>query len=369
MNTKSKISLRSIIILGFGFCLLTSCLDAAGALPAEKHYLSAEMKKAGYTTAVIGKWHLKNSPQNFDYYCVIPGQGRYYNPVMYTNKGGTRKKVRFDSTLEREVSVKEFEGHSSDVITDEVISWLETRDDSKPFFLMHQYKAPHDMFVYAKRYSDYLSDVEIPEPDNMYDEAMRMPLIVRYPQMIQAGSKSDWIINNTDFAPTMLALAGVNTPEYMQGQNFSRALEGKSEPVKWRKGTYYRYWMHMAHSHNNPAHFGIRTKRYKLIFFYGSDFTNIHGGKEVTKFNGNRYWVNTPVAWEFYDLEKDPGEMNNKYNDPEYQRTITSLKKQLKKLRKELDETDGNYPEIEKIIVERWDDQDAGLIQKIATLE
>ena len=459
---------RANIITG-QYCQTNGVLDLYSVLPGEKHFLPAEMKKAGYTTAVIGKWHLKNSPQNFDYYCVIPGQGRYYNPVMYTNKGGKRKRVRFDSTLEREVSVKEFEGHSSDVITDEVISWLETRDKSKPFFLMHQYKAPHDMFVYAKRYSNYLSDVNIPEPDNMYDqpganfgsvatrgendslvhvigssisrrgqrnygryykvgedlsdrefthicyqnyardylrcvkgvddnigrlmdylrenellentiivytgdqgmmlgehdymdkrwmydESMRMPLIVRYPGMIRAGSRSDWLINNTDFAPTLLAMAGVSKPDYMQGLDFSGALLGKPEPSKWRKGSYYRYWMHMAHGHNNPAHFGIRTRKYKLIFSYGSDFTNIHAGEAVSKFKGNRYWVNTPVAWEFYDLEQDPGEMNNLYGDPEYQRIINGLKKQLKKIRQELDETDEDYPEIERIVMEHWDD-------------
>jgi arylsulfatase A-like enzyme len=388
---------------------------------------------------------------------------------MYTNRGGTRKKVRFDSTLEQEVSVKEFEGHSSDVITDEVISWLETRDSSKPFFLMHHFKAPHDMFVYAPRYSNYLDGIEIPEPDNMYeqpgpnfgslatrgskdslvhvigssisrrgirnygryykvgedvsdrefthtcyqnyardylrcvkgvddnigrlmdylrkndlidntiivytgdqgmmlgehdymdkrwmyDEAMRMPLIVWYPEVIKAGTRSDWLLNNTDFAPTMLAMAGAKAPEYMQGLDFSSALEGRQEPSNWRKGTYYRYWMHMAHGHNNPAHFGIRTRKYKLIFFYGSDFTNIHGGKEITEFNGNRYWVNTPVAWEFYDLGKDPGEMNNLYRDPEYQDVIARLKKQLKKSREDLDETDENYPGIAAIIEKHWND-------------
>lgn len=451
------------------YCQRNGVLDLYGKLPPEKQYLSAEMQKAGYTTAVVGKWHLTETPTNFDYYLVLPGQGEYYDPIMYTNKGGVKKKVRFDSTVEREVSVKEFTGYSSDVITDETISWLNTRDRSKPFFLMFHFKAPHDMFVYAKRDSDYLKDVEIPEPDNMYDqpgpnfgsiatrgagdslihvigssisrrgmrnygqyydvgkdksdrefthicyqnyvkdylrcvksvddnigrfmnylrdnnlfdntiiiytgdqgiflgehdfmdkrwmydEAMRMPLIIWYPKMIQAGSKSDWIINNTDFAPTILDLAGLNTPDYMQGHSFIEALEGKPEPANWRKETYYRYWMHMAHGHNNPAHFGIRTKKYKLIFFYGTDFTNILGGSEVTKFNGNRFWVNTPAAWEFYDLEKDSGEMNNRYNDPEYQKVIAKLKKQLKKIRKELDETDRNFPKIEKIIKEHWND-------------
>ncbi|HCC71785.1 MAG TPA: acetylglucosamine-6-sulfatase, partial [Bacteroidales bacterium] len=97
-------------------------------------------------------------------------------------------------------------------------------------------------------------------------------------------------------------------------------------------------------------------KKYKLIFFYGCDFTNIHGGKEVTKYGGNRYWVNTPVAWEFYDLEKDPGEMKNRYNDPEYREIIEDLKLELKDMREELNETDEKYPRIQKIINEHWND-------------
>ena len=190
----------------------------------------------------------------------------------------------------------------------------------------------------------------------MYEESMRMPLIIRYPEKIKPGSSCDWLINNTDFAPTILELAGQEVPEYMQGHSFAKALDGRKENSRWRKGTYYRYWMHMAHSHNNPAHFGIRTKKYKLIFFYGCDFTNIHGGKEVTKYGGNRYWVNTPAAWEFYDLEKDPEEMNNRYDDPEYSEIIRDLKKELKKIRKELKETDENYPRIKEIINKNWND-------------
>ena len=145
--------------------------DLYDTLPGAKHYLPREMKKAGYTTAVVGKWHLKDSPKFFDYFSVIAGQGRYMNPVMHTSEGGTMRTVRFDSTLVRDIEVKDTEGHSSDVLTDITLDWLEKRRDrSKPFFLMHHFKAPHDMFVYAPRYEDYLKDVEIPEPDNLYDQ-------------------------------------------------------------------------------------------------------------------------------------------------------------------------------------------------------
>ena len=145
--------------------------DLYDTLPGDKHHLSQELKKAGYTTAVMGKWHLKDSPKYFDYFAVIAGQGSYMNPVLHVSEGGTLRNIRFDSTLTRTITVKDTRGHSSDVLTDITLDWLENkRDKTKPFFLMHQFKAPHDMFVYAKRYEDYLDDIDIPEPENLYDQ-------------------------------------------------------------------------------------------------------------------------------------------------------------------------------------------------------
>ncbi len=452
-------------------CQRNGVLDLYGVLPPEKQYLPTEMKKAGYATAMIGKWHLKADPASFDYYCVLPGQGAYHNPTMYTSDGGTPGEVRIDSTCTKDANVLQFEGHSTDVITDVALKWFsEKRPADQPFFCMLHYKAPHDMFDHADRYDDYLADVEIPEPDNMYDqpatefgsiatrgendelihvigssiskrmhsrnmgkhmevdpelddreythqayqrylkkylrcvkgvddnlkrvfaylektglmdntvifyagdqgmflgehdyidkrwmyeEALRMPLLARFPGGGQAGVRCDWLIANTDFAPTMLDLIGVETPECMQGRSFAGALRGEAKPGDWPKATYYRYWMHMAHGHNNPAHFGIRTDRYKLIFFYGSDFTNVHGSRTVTDRGGNRYYPNTPVAWELYDLGTDPKEMVNQYGNPEYADVTAELKTQLKALREDLDETDADYPKIQAIVDEHWDD-------------
>jgi uncharacterized sulfatase len=154
----------------------------------------------------------------------------------------------------------------------------------------------------------------------------------------------------------MLELAGAKVPSNMQGRSFVGALRGQAKPSDWRKGTYNRYWMHMAHGHNNPAHFGIRTEQYKLIFFYGCDFTDILWGRKITQHGGNRYFPNTPPAWEFYDLKTDPNEMHNLYANPKYAKEITELKKELKQLRKELKETDADYPHIQKIIDAHWDD-------------
>ncbi|MBU2912599.1 sulfatase family protein [Reichenbachiella agariperforans] len=192
----------------------------------------------------------------------------------------------------------------------------------------------------------------------MYDESMRMPFIVKYPKSIEAGTRSDAMINNTDFAPTLIEMAGGKTPDYMQGRSFKTILETGDEPADWPQSTYYRYWMHLAHRHQNPAHFGIRTKTQKLIFYYGrywvdTDDPNAEWNKASW---GNDFTRHTPVAWEFYDLKDDPKEMNNRYSDPAYAEEIADLKSQLLTLRGELNEGDENYPHIQKVIDEHWND-------------
>lgn len=152
----------------------------------------------------------------------------------------------------------------------------------------------------------------------------------------------------------MIELAGGKTPDYMQGKSFINTLKGISE-TNWRTATYYRYWMHQIH-HYVPAHFGIRTKEYKLIFFYGSfwrpveDYKNFYWAKQYVDIDKN-----TPPAWELYDLKNDPEELHNRYNDPAYKEIIANLKLELKKQREELHETDANFPKIQKIIDNNWD--------------
>ena len=291
-------------------CQRNGVLDLYDGLPVERQHLSREMGKAGYATAMIGKWHLKADPDSFDYYCVLPGQGQYFDPVFYTNSGGTPGEVHLDSTCSKPANILQFEGHSTDITTDTALEWLDNkRPRDRPFFCMLHYKAPHDMFDHHPRYDDYLEEVDIPEPDNM------------------------------------------------QGRSFAGALRGEDKPGDWRTATYYRYWMHMAHGHNNPAHFGVRTERYKLIFFYGCDFTDVLAGEKRTDRGGNRYYPNTPAAWELYDLANDPHEMTNVYGKPEYATVVAELKAQLLALREELDETDTAYPHIQEIIDRHWNDR------------
>ena len=127
------------------------------------------------------------------------------------------------------------------------------------------------------------------------------------------------------------------------GPQFPAHPRRARRPNDWRTATYYRYWMHMAH-HDNPAHYGLRTAHYKLIFFYGLplDAPGAVGDP-------------TPPHWEFYDLEKDPNEMNNVYHDPAYAHVIQELKTELLRTKSQVGDTDEAYPHLMKVRESHWD--------------
>ena len=445
-------------------CVLTGqynhvngAVDLGGRVEPGKQMLAIEMKKAGYESAMIGKWHLKVEPKDFDYYCVLPGQGKYHGPSF---------RVRGDKPWGK--NLIEFPNkHSTDAITDLTLEWLKKRKADKPFFLMHHYKAPHDYFENAERYESYLAEEDVPEPESlwkkdsdfgslatrgnndeliphigtsignrnprrsylrdlpqrfprefpenydpvdytdeqntrfaynaylkkflrcvkgiddnlgrlfkhleetgqmdntviiytgdqgfmlgehdyqdkrwMYEESMRMPFLVRYPKTVKAGQRFDTIIENVDYAPTMLDFANAKIPKTVQGRSFKSLLETGKEAEDWKKAAYYRYWMHMAH-HDNPAHLGMRTKRYKLIYFYGC---NYQGGYQ------------TPAGWELYDMKEDPHETKNLYHNPKYAKLASSLKNWLAKVRLRVGDDGSHYPDCEKIVQEFWDYDEA----------
>lgn len=111
------------------------------------------LRAAGYQTAVVGKWHLASSPTGFDYWKVLPGQGRYYSPVFRTPEG-----------------TETLPGYTTDVITDEAINWLQNdRDPDQPFMLMVQHKAPHREWQPGPEHVGDLADVDVPEPATLFD--------------------------------------------------------------------------------------------------------------------------------------------------------------------------------------------------------
>jgi arylsulfatase A-like enzyme len=324
------------------------------------------LQKAGYETAMIGKWHLGSRPMGFDYWNVLPGQGRYSGPEMI--KMGRRYT---------------HPGYLTDIITDESIRWLRERTRRKPFLLLCQYKAPHVPHRYPPKYSSmYVADLPEPatfdddyasrskalgeecrysklinikkgdlsgnEPPEgltgqaykkwvyqtffkgylrviaamdesvgrllgdhgfynkmwMYEQSLHMPLIVRYPKEISSGVVNDDIVTNIDFAPTFLDYAGVTRPPDMQGESL-RPLLGGRRPDDWRRAMYYHYYG----DYGVAPHYGIRMRRYKLIHFYSTG------------------------EWELFDLNKDPNELTNRCNDPEYAGIVRELRLELKRLR------------------------------------
>jgi arylsulfatase A-like enzyme len=381
------------------------------------------LQKAGYQTAIIGKWHLKSVPQGFDTFDVLIGQGPYYNPPMRSNdgKGG--------------VKVTRHTGYITDIITEKTMHWLKkTRDPNKPFMLMFQHKAPHRNWQPGPKHLTMYDGEDIPEPETlwddyknraspaskqemtiakhltrndlkltrqgrlnpeqraawkkaydpknkkfkeakltgralvkwkyqryvkdylrcvaavddslgilldyldesglakntvviyssdqgwylgehgwydkrwMYEESFRTPLMIRWPGVVQAGTVNKDFVSNLDFAQTFLDIAGVKQPKDMQGASMLPVLKGQT-PKDWRKTMYYHYYEYPG-AHAVRRHYGVRTQRHKLIYFYNE--------KE----------------WELFDLDEDPNELMNIYHDKGNAKLIATMKKELARLRK-----------------------------------
>jgi arylsulfatase A-like enzyme len=160
----------------------------------------------------------------------------------------------------------------------------------------------------------------------MHEPSIRVPMLIRYPRLIHAGSTSDRMVLNLDIAPTLLELAGVKIPQRMQGQSMAPILKGE-EPKHWRHDWLYEYYEYPG-PHNVRKNRGVRTERYKFIHYY-----------------------EPPEEFELYDLQEDPGEFHNLYGDPRRAALATELRHRIDELRKE---TDDNYTYEEPTPVARF---------------
>ena len=167
----------------------------------------------------------------------------------------------------------------------------------------------------------------------MYEESFRTPLLIMYPKMIKAGSVCNELVQNIDYAPTYLALAGVESPVKMDGRSLVPLFSG-DKPQEWRENLYYHYYDYPA-IHMVRRHDGVFDGRYKLIHFYGE-------GKGKDEGADIEYF-------ELYDLLTDPHEMKNVYNDTAYKEHADRLRKELHGYQQDLDIVEGNLNLNEKI--------------------
>ncbi|MCV2396268.1 sulfatase [Actinotalea sp. M2MS4P-6] len=177
-----------------------------------------------------------------------------------------------------------------------VIDWLEERGEFDDTVLM-----------YASDQGFFLGEHGWFDKRFMFEESLRMPMLMSFPRRVAPGQVHSGLVTNVDFAQTFLEAAGVPAHERMQGRSFfgDIAADVAAQP-DW-EGIYYRYWEHDDVFHHAPAHYGYRTERYKLIYYY-NDGLGLPG-TGVFQY---------PGEWELYDLLEDPSELNNLADDPAY---------------------------------------------------
>jgi arylsulfatase A-like enzyme len=163
--------------------------------------------------------------------------------------------------------------------------------------------ANNTLVVYTSDQGFYLGQNGWFDKRWMYDISMRSPLLIRWPGHIKPGTQTNAMVQNIDYAPTFLAITGNPIPKNMQGLSFKNVLQNPKAELP-RKSLYYHFYEFHA-DHSVLQHIGVRTDRYKLMYFYTVD------------------------EWQLYDLKKDPAELTNLANDPAHQTILAEMKKEL----------------------------------------
>ena len=286
--------------------------DYAGRLAAQKQEMSiikdmdlvydnkmVDKENEIHTTTGLEQWGRGN------YKRMTPSQraqwDSYYDPII--------KKFKEDKLSGKALAEWKYQRYMHDYMR--VIHSVDRNVGRVIEYLRQHGLLDNTMIVYTSDQGFYMGEHGWFDKRFMYEESFRTPLLVYYPGGKHGVVKE--MVQNIDYAPTFLDVAGAKVPSDIQGRSFLPLLEGK-KPANWRQSLYYHYYEYPA-EHSVCRHYGIRTKRYSLMHFY-----------------------NDINAWELYDLKKDPDQMHNIYGKPGTEKLTKNLKKQLLQLQVQYDD-------------------------------
>lgn len=293
-----------------------------------------------------------NNPDSKDSYNALMGEinrmtpeqrsawGRYYFP-------------RNRRLLEAQFKGKDLDNWKYQVYIRDYMSVIASVDESVGRVLDYLDKnglTDNTMIVYTSDQGFYMGEHGWFDKRFMYEESLRTPLIVSYPGHTKPGSVCNRLVQNIDYAPTFLALAGVQQPKDMPGRSLVPVLTNGDNVKNWRQSIYYHYYDYPTY-HMVRKHDGVRTDRYKLIHFYGkggldavseNKYQNVPGTREYGTMKGLEsigYFEPKDEAvdyCELYDLQADPHEQNNIFGKPGTEKIMKQLQRELDKYRKTL---------------------------------
>ena len=293
-----------------------------------------------------------NNPDSQDSYNALMGEinrmtpeqrsawGRYYFP-------------RNRRLLEAQLKGKDLDNWKYQVYIRDYMSVIASVDESVGRVLDYLDKnglTDNTMIVYTSDQGFYMGEHGWFDKRFMYEESLRTPLIVSYPGHTKPGSVCNRLVQNIDYAPTFLALAGVQQPKDMPGRSLVPVLTNGDNVKNWRQSIYYHYYDYPTY-HMVRKHDGVRTDRYKLIHFYGkggldavpeNKYQNVPGTREYATLKGLEsigYFEPKDEAvdyCELYDLQADPHEQNNIFGKPGTEKIAKQLQRELNKYRKTL---------------------------------
>ena len=228
-------------------------------------------------------------------------------------------KARYPDMTEKEYKIWKYQRYMQDYLG--CIAAVDENVGRVLDYLKENNLEENTIIVYTSDQGFYLGEHGWFDKRFIYNESFKTPLLVKWPGVIKPGTKSDEMVQNLDFAQTLLDVAGIEAPDDMQGESLVPLLKG--DTASWTRDAVYYHYYEYPGSHMVKRHYGIVTKEYKLVHFY--------------------YDVD---EWELYDRKKDVQELHNVYNDPDYADVVKKLHKELDEIRikyKDSEELDQKY--------------------------